>query len=80
MPLPKARSSRRVGGLCPPTRRDTMPVRIGEAFLKPARAGKTSEGQNGAKFSRWENFASSRSAGMGKASAVKYYNLAFIGN
>jgi len=41
------------------------------AFVIQKRWG-ASEGQNGAKFSRWENFASSRSAGMGKASAVKY--------
>jgi len=52
-----------------PLRRRAFPA---DAAGHHARTGKTSEGQKGAKFSRWENFASSRSAGMGKASTVKY--------
>ena len=43
------------------------PLESTRLFSKPARAGKTSERQNGAKFSRWENFASSRPAGLGRA-------------
>jgi len=69
-----------------PAGREAFLIRAGMVFCQlwqifacpAASAGKarrrsgTSEGQNGAKFSSWENFASSRSAGTGKASAVKY--------
>ena len=40
-----------------------MPARRKKAFLKTCRSREMSEGENGAKFSRWENFASLKPVG-----------------